>query len=234
MNVVIGAGSGIGEAVVPLLTGDTLAADRQGTEIRCDITDDASIAALVGRVDRLHALVVTAGVSPVMADARTILDIDLAGPARVLDAFDPLVADGTVAVIVASMAGHMGTFDDATLAVLDRPLEPGALDLAEEPGAAYVLAKHGVLRMVRRLAPSWGARGARIVSVSPGVIETPMGRQELEAETGAADLVAASPIPRPGRPTEVAEAIAFLCSDRASYVTGTDLAVDGGTLSVMG
>lgn len=81
--------------------------DRTGEDQTCDLTDADSLRDLAARVDRLDALVVTAGVSPSMASASTILDIDLAGMARILDAFDPLVGPGTVAVCVSSMAGHL-------------------------------------------------------------------------------------------------------------------------------
>jgi len=108
MNVVIGGASGIGAAVADVLPGKTVVADREGGDVQCDLTDVPSLVALAGTIDRLDALVVTAGVSPVMADARTIFDVDLAGTARVLQAFDSRVAVGTVAVCVASMAGHLG------------------------------------------------------------------------------------------------------------------------------
>ena len=79
MNIVIGGASGIGAATVPLLAGDTLVADLKGAAEFCDLTDRASIEALAAKVDRLDALVITAGVSPVQADAATVLDVDLAG-----------------------------------------------------------------------------------------------------------------------------------------------------------
>ena len=94
MNVVIGGGSGIGEAVTALLPGRTLVADRVGGDVECDLADQASIDAVTRQVDELDALVVTAGVSPAMADARTIFDVDLAGMARVLTCVRPPGASG--------------------------------------------------------------------------------------------------------------------------------------------
>jgi len=235
MNVVVGGASGIGAAAVRALVGTTLVADRAGGDVFCDLTDRASLDAVVAQVDRLDALVVTAGVSPAMADARTILDVDLTGMARVLDAFDPVIGEGTVVVCLASMAAHLGigAATPEILAVLDDPMSPAVLTLSDNPGFAYMLAKIGVMRMVRRLAVPYGRRGARIVSVSPGVIATPMGEMEMAAGNGSLELVSASALGRPGQPEELAEVIAMLCSDAARFVTGTDILVDGGAVAAV-
>lgn len=224
----------MGEAVASVLPGRTLIADRAGGEVQCDITDPSSLAALATHVDELHALVITAGVSPAMADARTIFDVDLAGTARVLAAFDHLVRPGVVAVCVASMAGHIGDWGNEVLQALDDPLTSPDAKLTDDPGTAYMLAKLGVLRLVRRTAPSWGKRGARIVSVSPGVIDTPMGRLEMESTQEAPAIVESCCLGRMGRPMDIALAIRFLCSAEAGYITGTDLLVDGGSVAVLG
>lgn len=235
MNVVIGGASGIGAATVPLLAGKTLVADRAGGDVICDITDRASIQALADRVDRLDALVVTAGVSPVQADARTVLDVDLAGVARVLDVFDPLVGEGSVAVCIASMAAHLvgPHIPDETIALLDDPLNEEILTATDDPGMAYGIAKAGVIQLVCRTALAWGPRGARCVSVSPGVIETPMGTAEMESGSGAKELMEIGPFARPGRPEEIAAVIAFLCSPAASFITGADILVDGGVVAAV-
>jgi NAD(P)-dependent dehydrogenase (short-subunit alcohol dehydrogenase family) len=234
MNVVIGGASGIGLAVATLLPGETLVADRAGGTVHCDLTDPASLVRLAGMVDHLDALVVTAGVSPAMADAHTIFDVDLAGMARVLQAFDGHVIAGSVAVCVASMAGHLGAWPAETLERLDDPLSTPEAGLTDDPGTAYVLAKLGVIRLVRRTAPEWGRRGARIVSVSPGVVETPMGRLELSSTEGTSEISSGCALGRTGRAEEVAAVIGFLCSEQASYLTGTDVLVDGGAVAVFG
>jgi len=88
-----------------------------------------------------------------------------------------------------------------------------------------------VQRLAVARAPAWGARDARLVSLSPGVIDTEMGRSELAAQTAAMEsIIAATPVgKRMGRAAEIASVVAFLCSDAASFVSGVDLLVDGGS-----
>jgi NAD(P)-dependent dehydrogenase (short-subunit alcohol dehydrogenase family) len=99
---------------------------------------------------------------------------------------------------------------------------------------AYVLAKRGVMRLCERLAKNWGSCGGRIVSIAPGLIDTPMGRQELAQQEIMALMVAMTPVqragmgPMPGRPEDIASIAAFLCSDAASFISGCDIRVDGG------
>ena len=86
---------------------------------------------------------------------------------------------------------------------------------------------------VEAAASAWGLKGARIVSVSPGMIATGMGHQESAAQPAMAEMLRASPVPRLGTPSEIAEAVAWLAGPGASFVTGTDLLVDGGVGAAM-
>jgi NAD(P)-dependent dehydrogenase (short-subunit alcohol dehydrogenase family) len=101
----------------------------------------------------------------------------------------------------------------------------------DEPQFAYPMSKCGVIRMVRRLAPSWGARGARILSVSPGINDTPMNRLDEVRNPIMAEIIKNSPLGRRGRPEEVASVVAFLTSAGASYMTGSDVLIDGGMVA---
>ena len=214
MNVVIGGASGIGEAVAKLLPGETLVADRVGGQVTCDITDPASLAALAGMVDHLDALVLTAGLSPSLADARSILDVNVNGPALVLEAFDGLIGEGTVVVLLASMAAsHGARCRRRCWPCSTSRTRPAVLELTDSPEIAYMMSKVGVIRLVKRTAAAYGARGARIASVSPGVVDTPMGKSEMAAGNGTAEVAAAGAFGRQADPKELAEVIVFLCCD---------------------
>jgi NAD(P)-dependent dehydrogenase (short-subunit alcohol dehydrogenase family) len=121
-----------------------------------------------------------------MADWRRIIEVDLVGTALLVRALEPLTSPGSAAVCWASIAGHGVAPDEALDAALDDPLAPDLLDrlgsiAGDGLGAAgqgYGYAKRGVMRLVAREAVAWGTRGARICSISPGIIDTPQGRQE--------------------------------------------------------
>jgi NAD(P)-dependent dehydrogenase (short-subunit alcohol dehydrogenase family) len=207
------------------------------------------LAARVGELGELRSLVHTAGLSPEMARWEQILQVDLVAVARLLDAHLPLVQPGSVAVCIASIAGHMGDSgaDDDT--VLDEPEAPDiaaryrdALRTDPDSGWTYALTKRAVIRLCERAAVPWGARGGRVVSLSPGMIDTEMGRLELEHNPIPAQLAAATPVQvgrtdgetvLPGRIADIAGAVAFLCSDAAGFVSGCDLRVDGGLVGAI-
>jgi NAD(P)-dependent dehydrogenase (short-subunit alcohol dehydrogenase family) len=254
-NVVIGAASGMGAAVSRQLAsrGELLLADQNpaGLEqiaselggdveaVACDVTDQAQVDALFAKVHDLGALVHTAGISGSMAPGRRILEVNLMGPARVLRAAEPMLRPGSVAVCVASQSGYMVPESPKLFAVLEDPLAPGFFDElgkffdVDVPSLAYQVSKRGVHRLVRRAAAAWGARGARIMSVSPGINDTPMNRLDESNHPIMRDIIKSSPLGRRGTPEEVANVISFITSDAASLLTGSDVLADGGMVSVL-
>lgn len=214
-----------------------------------DLCDDVVLAAIVGdlRSDRPLIVLHTAGLSPSQADWQPIMTVNLVGSEKLLQAIEPILTPGSVAILIASTAGHSMPAIPNADALLDAPLAPGFLEgigvlvemmapMAGPAGArgiSYAFSKRGVLRQVERKAALWGANGARIVSISPGLILTPMGRKELAETAGAAEVNAAAPAGRSGTATDIALAAQFLASDGASFITGTDLRIDGGSIAVM-
>jgi NAD(P)-dependent dehydrogenase (short-subunit alcohol dehydrogenase family) len=113
------------------------------------------------------------------------------------------------------------------------PLAPDSLERAvalvgDDSGFAYALSKLGVIRAATRAAVRWGAKGGRVNSLSPGLVDTPMGRREFEQQPMMKDMLEQTPLGRFGTPAELAAVAAFLVSDTASFVTGIDVLVDGG------
>ncbi len=256
LAVVVGAG-GMGMAVARRLgqSNRLLIADRNAAHlevqlaglkvegydaatITCDVANANDVQALAARAKALGPVRVLAhvvGLSPSMGDFRTIMTVNLTGACRVADAMLPIVAPGACALFISSMAGHLRNFGPELEAVLDAPLESDFLDrveaLLQEPTTsilAYMLTKSSLNRMCRRKAKEWGDRGARIVSLSPGLIATPMGALEFERQPAKFDLLAATPIQREGTMLEIANVVEFLCSEKASFISGTDILVDGG------
>ena len=217
-----------------------------------DLTDAhfvADLARAARDLGTLHSLVQTAGLSPTMAGWQQILRVDHVAVVAVLDAFLPAVGPGSAAVCIASIAGHLGAFDPVMDAVLDDPFAPDfddrfrtAFGGEPDPGSTYRLAKRGVIRTCERAAVAWGARGGRVVSLSPGMIDTEMGRLELDHQPITVQMAQMTPVGAgrsadgcilPGLPNDIANAVRFLCSDAAGFVSGCDLRVDGGLVGAM-
>jgi NAD(P)-dependent dehydrogenase (short-subunit alcohol dehydrogenase family) len=258
VHVVTGAARGMGLAMAHYLGGvgghlvlaDVAPIDpspfaRDVITVVCDVTSDDQVAELArtaGALGPVRSLVHAAGVSPTMGDARLMFAVDLAGTARLVAAFESLMAPGGAAVLFASMAAHLTTTaDQGPLGeILLDPLAPGAEkafvaaeQVAEDSSMAYGWAKRGVIELARRSAVPWGRRGARINSVSPGMIDTSMGRQEWDAQPMMAVLLEGTPLARLGAEDDMVGAVSFLLSDAASYVTGVDLIVDGGVVATI-
>ena len=253
ITVVTGAASGMGEAAVKLLhdRGSLLLCDLNAARLQAvsaslappakaemlagDIADpgfpDRLVTALRGRP--IDSLIHCAGISPTMGQPARILDVNLTATIRLIEVVRPRMTAGGAAVLFASTAAHLiGTVLDEKIAAARTPESVASLAaVAPNPGAAYSISKRGVQLLVKREAVNFGRHEARIVSVSPGVIDTPMGRAEMVQHPIMQTLIDHSPLRRAARAEEVAAVAVFLCSPAASFVTGTDVLVDGGSIA---
>jgi meso-butanediol dehydrogenase / (S,S)-butanediol dehydrogenase / diacetyl reductase len=209
-----------------------------------DVTSRSSVAAVADmatEAGRVTAVVHTAGLSPQQASAEAVLAVDLLGVALTIEEFGRVIEPGGAAVVIASMAGHMQpALDPAVVQQLASVPAEELLGLEACSGItssqmAYPFAKRANQIRVAAAAASWGERGARINSISPGVISTAMGRLELSSESGALmrAMVDNSGVRRFGTPEDIAAATEFLLGPSASFITGTDLLVDGGVIGAI-
>lgn len=207
----------------------------------CDFAKAADVVDLASRAEGLGtvgAVVHTAGLSPNMADGKLIYQVNLLGTATLLDSLLPRMRDGAVTVCIASQASYMVEEQSTPEinGILEQPLDPDffgkieqSLENAMASDVAYCFGKLGVRLLVRRYAAPFGRNNARIVSLSPGMIDTPMTRFEYERSPMMKRMLDVTPLRRFGQPEEIAGAVRFLCSSEASFISGTDLLVDGGS-----
>lgn len=211
-----------------------------------DVASRESVRALAEKAAALGPVmqvVNTAGLSPNMAPVAKVLEVDLYGSAVVFEEFRNVIAPGGAGLIISSMAGHMmrqlPEEDEKQLAFApaDELLALPFLQNDAIPNTlvAYMVAKRANFLRVQAEAMAWGERGARVNALSPGIVVTPLGRHELESETGDIyrAMMDASPSKRMAPPEEIAEAAAFLLGPTAGFVTGSDLLIDGGVIAAM-
>lgn len=211
-----------------------------------DACDKASLEALAAEAAELgpvKTFIMTAGASPSQASPEKILALDLVGTALALDAFGPVMARGGAGLIVASMTGYMPhhlTAEDENALALTPTEELMSLpclgkDKITNSGAAYIVSKRcNHLRVRTAAATSWGERGARVNSISPGIIVTPLAYDEFNAPgTTYQNMIDTCAARRAGTSDEIAAAGAFLLGPDAAFITGTDLLIDGGTIAAL-
>ncbi|MFG1378726.1 SDR family oxidoreductase [Xanthobacter autotrophicus] len=206
-----------------------------------NISSRASIHALVEQATALGdvtGLIHAAGVSPSQASVETILAVDLYGTAVLLEAFGNVIARGGSGVVVSSQSGHrLGALtpeQNAALALTpaDELLALPFLQPSEVKDTlhAYQLAKRGNALRVMAEAVRWGKRGARINAISPGIIITPLAKDELSGPRAAGyqHMIDLSPAGRAGTPDEVGNVGALLMGPDGAFITGSDFLMDGG------
>jgi NAD(P)-dependent dehydrogenase (short-subunit alcohol dehydrogenase family) len=259
VTVVVGAGQ-IGQAIARRVSAGkhVLLADLHQTnadaaaEVLADAGFDVGTATVdVASRESVHALaessgaygditgvIHAAGVSPSQAEPKVILAVDLYGTALVLEEFGNVIAPGGAGVVIASQSGHrLGALtaeQDRALAttptdeLLALPmLQP---DQVTDPLNAYQLAKRGNSLRVMAEALRWAKRGARVNTISPGIIITPLARDELRGPRGQGyrRMIEQAPARRAGTPDEVATLAALLMGSDGAFITGSDFLIDGG------
>jgi len=213
---------------------------------KVDVSSRESVRSLVEAASRLGSIVQvvnTAGVSPNMAPPERVLAVDLYGSAVVFEEFRRVIAPGGAGLIISSMAGRMAAplskEDDHALAFTpaDELLALPVLSGEAIPNSmvAYIVSKQANHVRVQAESIKWGERGARVNSISPGIIATPLAQHELNSPIGDVyrGMIAASPSKRMALPDEVAAAAAYLLGPDAGFITGSDLLMDGGVIAAM-
>lgn len=184
----------------------------------------------------------TAGASPHQTNPAHILNLDMVGTGYAVDAFGEVMAKGGAGLLISSQTGYMYRLpDEVEREILSTPTEK-LLDIPymqqvamKDSGIAYMIAKRvNHLQAQRAAATTWKARRARINTISPGVIVTPLAYDEFAAAgEGYQQMIDASAAERTGTSEEIAEAAAFLLGEHAGFITGTDLLIDGGTIAAI-
>lgn len=207
-----------------------------------DIADDAvvhRITQAVGHADGpFRTLIHTAGLSPALAPWKPIVTTNLIGTAKLLAAVEPLLTPGLVGIILSSTARLFAPAPSGALAsLLAQPLADDLLKQLEpllghddETRAvnAYAYTKEWVRATVQQRATQWAGLGARIVTLSPGFIRTGMTKKEVDERPDMRALLDSTPLSRWGTVSDIVNMVEFILSDKASFITGTDIVIDGG------
>ena len=208
---------------------------------KVDVSSRASVQALVETAKNfgeISGVIHAAGVSPSQASPETILKVDLYGTALVLEEFGNVIARGGSGIVIASMSGHrlpaLSAEQNAALAttpveeLLKLPMLQ--LDKVTDPLNAYQISKRGNSLRVMAEAVRWGKRGARVNTISPGIIITPLANDELKGPRGAGyrRMMEGCAAGRAGTPDEVGTVGALLMGSDGAFITGSDLLMDGG------
>jgi NAD(P)-dependent dehydrogenase (short-subunit alcohol dehydrogenase family) len=257
VTVVIGAGS-IGQAIARRVSSGkhVLLADLRkenadaaaavlsdaGFEVSTetvDVSSQESVRSLVEKAKELGnitGVIHAAGVSPTQASPETIFRVDLYGTALVLEEFGQVIAHGGAGVVIASQSGHrlpaLTPEQDKALATtpLEELLSLSLLQKVTDPLQAYQISKRGNTLRVMAEAVKWGKRGARVNAISPGIIFTPLAKDELNGPRGEGyrRMIETCAAGRGGTPDEVGVVGALLMGPDGGFITGSDFLMDGG------
>lgn len=209
--------------------------------VEMDLSSRASILSLIAEARKygeISMLVGAAGVSPSQASIETILKVDLYGTAVLLEEVGKVIKEGGVGVTISSQSGHrmpaLTADEDEQLACTptEELLSLGILQPQNirDTLHAYQMAKRCNVKRVMAEAVKWGERDARINSISPGIVVTPLALDEFNGPRGDfyKNMFAKCPAGRPGTADEIANVAELMMSDRGAFITGADFLIDGG------
>ena len=216
----------------------------QASAASVDVSSRESVSALVAKARQLGeitGLIHAAGVSPSQAPIEAILRVDLYGTALVLELFGEAIAPGGAGLVIASQSGHrlpaLTPEQDRSLAMTPTE-ELLGIDFVQPSQVkdtlhAYQLSKRGNSLRVMAEAVHWGRRAARVNTISPGIIITPLANDELSGPRGAGyrRMIEGCPVGRAGTPDEVGQLAALLMGPDGGFITGSDFLMDGGVTS---
>jgi len=209
-----------------------------------DVSSRESVEALVVKataIGDVFGMIHAAGVSPSQAPPAMILHVDLYGTALLLEQFGKVIVAGGSGIVIASQSGHrlhaLTSEEDKALAttpvkeLMALPmLQP---DVVTDPLNAYQIAKRANSLRVKAEAVNWAKRGARVNTISPGIVMTPLANDELSGPRGEGyrRMIDLSPVGRAGTPDEVGAVGALLMGPDGGFITGSDFLMDGGVTS---
>lgn len=237
MKIVIGdKNKANAEAIAKTMNG----AGFDAVPVEMDLSSRSSILGLIAEAQKygeISMLVNAAGVSPSQAPIETILKVDLYGTAVLLEEVGKVIKPGGVGVTISSQSGHrmpaLTPEEDEQLATTTEELL--SLDILQPQNIrdtlhAYQMAKRCNVKRVMAEAVKWGERGARVNSISPGIIVTPLALDEFNGPRGNfyKNMFAKCPAGRPGTADEVANVAELLMSSKGAFITGSDFLIDGG------
>ena len=211
------------------------------TTAKVDVSSRESVQALVDlatHIGDITGVIHAAGVSPSQASPATILRVDLYGTALVLELFGEVIVKGGSAIVIASQSGHRLpplTVEQNKALALTPTEELLALPMLQpeqvtDPLIAYQISKRGNSLRVAAQAVRWGKHGARVNTISPGIIFTPLARDELSGPRGEGyrRMIETCAAKRGGTPDEVGAVAALLMGPEGTFITGSDFLMDGG------
>lgn len=200
------------------------------------VSTTQALVAKATSIGDITGVIHAAGVSPSQAAPATILLVDLYGTALVLELFGDVIAKDGSAIVIASQSGHRlpALTDEQNKALALTPVEEllalPMLQQVTDPLNAYQISKRGNSLRVAAEAVRWGKRGARVNTISPGIIFTPLSRDELNDPRGDGyrRMIESCAAKRGGTPDEVAAVAALLMGPEGTFITGSDFLMDGG------